>query len=58
MPICGNCSGHITRDFIRVFGAEGEVYGCPQCMTYRELYEGDGAARSGDTPWQRFSTGN
>ncbi|WP_425498434.1 DUF7563 family protein [Natrinema soli] len=43
MPECDECGGFVTQDFIRVFGIEGEVHGCPNCMTRRELSDGDGA---------------
>ncbi len=43
MPHCANCDGYITQDFIRVFGVEGTVASCPNCATYRELANGEGA---------------
>lgn len=43
MPTCRNCDRYVTRDFVRVFGLEGELHGCPNCTTYRELYGGNGA---------------
>ncbi|MDQ2049204.1 hypothetical protein RBH26_01775 [Natronolimnohabitans sp. A-GB9] len=46
MPTCGNCDGYVTRDFVRVFGIDGTVYGCPNCSTYRELCDGSGANRA------------
>ncbi|WP_425498442.1 DUF7563 family protein [Natrinema soli] len=45
MPECSDCGRFVTRDFIRVFGIEGEVYGCPDCMTYRELGTGDATSK-------------
>lgn len=42
MPACSDCGGDVTRDFVRVFGIDGEVHGCPDCSTYRELHDGDG----------------
>lgn len=44
MPNCQDCGGYITRDFVRVFGVNGAVAGCPNCTTYRELQEGGGVA--------------
>ena len=41
MPECAECGGHVTRDYVRVFGLEGEVDGCPHCMSYREIQAGD-----------------
>ncbi|WP_425607559.1 DUF7563 family protein [Natrinema zhouii] len=43
MPKCQNCEGHITVDFIRVFGIDGEAHRCPACSTNSELKEGAGA---------------
>lgn len=40
MLICGSCDEYVTRDFVRVFGADGEIQGCPNCTTYRELCDG------------------
>ncbi|SEW31549.1 DUF7563 family protein [Natrinema salifodinae] len=42
MPTCGNCGAYVTRDFVRVFGVDGDIQGCPDCATYRELYTGAG----------------
>ncbi|WP_436343977.1 DUF7563 family protein [Natronorubrum sp. FCH18a] len=42
MPHCSDCDAFVTRDFIRVFGVNGEVNGCPSCMTYRKLHQGRG----------------
>lgn len=46
MPMCANCESYVTRDFIRVFGVDGDVYGCPHCTTYSELQDGSGAESS------------
>ncbi|WP_339103084.1 hypothetical protein [Haloterrigena salinisoli] len=46
MPTCGNCDAYVTGDFVRVFGVDDEVHGCPNCSTYRELSAGDGAVRA------------
>ena len=48
MPTCGNCETYVTRDFVRVFGVDGEVHGCPNCSTYREFSAGDGAASASE----------
>lgn len=32
MPNCPNCGGHVTRQFLRVFGRNGdEIERCPHC---------------------------
>ncbi len=43
MPACNNCEEVVTREFVRVFGTEGEVYACSSCATVAELVEGAGA---------------
>ncbi len=45
MPTCEECDAYVTRDFVRVFGIDGNVHGCPHCSTYRELQDGEGAGR-------------
>lgn len=45
IPTCSDRSAFVTWGFIRVSGVEGEVHGCPHCLTNRELSEGDAAAR-------------
>ncbi|ELY54963.1 hypothetical protein C491_17739 [Natronococcus amylolyticus DSM 10524] len=53
MPNCQNCGGYVTRDFVRVFGVEGAVAGCPNCTTYRQLQEGGGVEDGGgSSPWE------
>lgn len=37
MPQCQGCGGHITNDFVRVFGVDGEVQNCPDCSTFNEI---------------------
>ncbi|AGB31092.1 hypothetical protein C488_02011 [Natrinema pellirubrum DSM 15624] len=37
MPECQHCGAFVTRDFVRVFGVDGEVRECPACSTYREI---------------------
>lgn len=46
MPECAECGKYVTQDFVRVFGIEGEVHGCPDCMTQRELSDGDASSRT------------
>ncbi|WP_455363926.1 DUF7563 family protein [Natronococcus wangiae] len=43
MNNCSRCGEHVSHNFVRVYGVDGEVNGCPRCMTYRELQAGDGA---------------
>ncbi|AGB38732.1 DUF7563 family protein [Natronococcus occultus] len=51
MPRCQDCGGYVTRDFVRVFGIDGTVAGCPDCTTYRELQEGGGVEDATDSTW-------
>nr|WP_207891150.1 hypothetical protein [Natrarchaeobius chitinivorans] len=38
---CRNCGTHVTQQFARVFGDNGDVvHGCPGCTTYREMQSG------------------
>lgn len=38
---CRNCGTHVTQQFARVFGDNGDVvHGCPACTTYREMQSG------------------
>lgn len=39
MPECQSCGGHVTRDFVRVFGVDGEVYGCTKCESQGDARE-------------------
>ena len=40
---CQNCDTYVTKQFVRVFGAnDGSVYGCLSCLTLRDLREGGG----------------
>ncbi|WP_162832287.1 DUF7563 family protein [Natronolimnohabitans innermongolicus] len=48
MPTCGECDAYVTADFVRVFGVNGEVSGCPNCATYRELQNGTGVEHRSD----------
>ena len=44
MAHCYNCDAHVTDSFRRVFsGNDGIVNGCPDCMTYSEIHDGDPA---------------
>ncbi len=38
---CGNCGKTVTQQFARVFGNnDDEIWGCPECKSYRELKDG------------------
>lgn len=39
MPECQECGRHVTKDFVRVFGREGMVYGCTECQSQGEIRE-------------------
>ena len=40
---CENCGEYVTKQFVRVFGAnDGSVYGCMSCSTGRDLRDGGG----------------
>ena len=40
---CENCGEYVTKQFVRVFGAnDGHVYGCMNCSTGRDLRDGGG----------------
>jgi len=44
MHECKQCGSFVTTDFVRVFGNNrNQVYGCPDCMTYADLIEGEGS---------------
>ncbi len=49
MPHCRDCGGYVTQDFIRVFGIDGSVSGCPNCTTYRELNNGGAADETSES---------
>jgi len=39
---CNNCGSYVTKQFIRVFGSNnGELYGCMNCMTGRQVRDGE-----------------
>jgi len=39
MPECQNCGSHLTPEYVRVFGMEGEVSVCLHCTTNKEARE-------------------
>lgn len=39
MPECSECGGHVTSDFVRVFGIDGEIHGCPNCTANAQVAE-------------------
>ncbi len=44
MPECSNCGSHVTSTFVRVFAVdENNIHGCPSCMTYAEISDGESA---------------
>jgi Zn finger protein HypA/HybF involved in hydrogenase expression len=44
VPNCRNCGAFVTPDFARVFGSnDGEVFGCPECTSFRALITGGSA---------------
>lgn len=50
MPECAECGAYVTPDYVRVFGLDGEVNGCRNCMTNREIQNGEAAEQvRGDT---------
>lgn len=41
MPACHNCGSFVTSEFARVFGNnDGDVFGCPECMSLGLLMRG------------------
>lgn len=48
MAECNACGAHVTADFVRVFGVEGAVDGCPGCANNSELFGGATARGDGD----------
>ncbi|MFW5958777.1 MAG: DUF7563 family protein [Natronomonas sp.] len=40
---CKRCRTVVTPKFIRIFGSDGEVHGCPECMTSEQLFNGKAA---------------
>jgi hypothetical protein len=44
MPTCNECGGFVSKDFVRVFGAnDGDVFACPDCSTTTNLVHGAAA---------------
>lgn len=39
MPECAECGGHVSADWARVFGVDGEVRFCPGCTPAAERAE-------------------
>lgn len=39
MPQCDNCGAHLTPEYVRVFGVDGEVPACLHCTTNTEARE-------------------
>jgi len=52
---CNRCGAAVSRRFVRVFGVEGTVHGCLDCLPRNELASGDAAKRDpgdqGRTSW-------
>lgn len=41
MPECDGCGSHVSTQFIRVFASnDGEVQGCPRCMSNADMFDG------------------
>lgn len=41
MPFCEGCDGHVTPDFVRVFGdRNGVVHACLECSIREEIRAG------------------
>jgi len=36
MPECQGCGNHVSQNFVRVFGVDGEVQGCQECEGQNE----------------------
>lgn len=48
MPECQECGNHVSENFIRVFGVDGEVHGCPECKSQSSTREFAGLERVKD----------
>jgi hypothetical protein len=45
VPTCQDCGSFVTPRFARVFGDnDGNVFGCNECLSFRGLTKGEGAA--------------
>jgi len=40
---CQKCGEYVTKQFARVFGSGGQTNGCMNCMTGRQLRNGEAA---------------
>lgn len=49
MPTCDNCGEYVTHNFVRVFGVDGAIRGCPGCMRYSKLYDSEAVVSAGET---------
>lgn len=34
------CGSHVSQQFVRVFGVDGTVHGCPECTDASAIYRG------------------
>ena len=42
MAECDRCGAHVSRRFFRVFASnDGELLGCPMCMSSTDLRDGE-----------------
>lgn len=37
---CLNCGSHVSKDWVRVNGKDGQVAACPRCSSGREITDG------------------
>lgn len=45
-PNCVSCGAFVTQSYVRVFGVDGEVDGCLECMTHRDVSAGDAVPKT------------
>ena len=44
---CNGCGAFVSTRFVQVFGDnDGHVYGCHECLTSQELFEGGAVSRN------------